>query len=568
MANLLSQELNLGNLLLKIMNTTKVLLSAERCTLFMYDEKTKELWARATGGTEAGDIRFPSHLGIAGSVFTTGETINIPDAYADPRFNPAVDKKTGFRTRSILCMPVKNKDGQIIGVSQVLNKQGGPFTEIDERRLGAFSAEASIALDNAKLFEDILNMKNYNESMLESMSNGVISLDAERTIVKCNGAALKILKRKDPHTLIGTSVVDLFSETNPWILTSVDKVMETMKVDLTMDTDLKLHDGDVVSVNLTVVPLTSIHQDMIGSLLILEDITKEKRLKGTMSRYMAKEVVDKLLERGETMLGGRTQEATVLFSDIRKFTTISEGMASKELVQVLNNYFSIMVDIIFKYQGILDKYIGDAIMAVFGVPFSSGDDPDRAVKTALEMLEALEEFNQKYRAEGQEPFKIGIGINTNEILAGNIGSIKRMDYTVIGDGVNLADRLQSANKIYGTHILVSEFTYKKLKGAYVSRELDLATVKGKSKPVGVYQIFGEQERTSFPHFEEVLELFHKGVQSYRNQDWQKGIACFTRILRELNANDVSSRLYLDRCRYLSKHPPAPDWNHAWTLMTK
>jgi adenylate cyclase len=189
MTNALSYELNLGNLLVKIMNTTKMLLSAERCTLFMYDEKTDELWARATEGSDTKDLRFPSHLGIAGTVFMTGTTINIPDAYADTRFNPEVDKKTGFQTQSILSMPIKNKNGQIIGVTQVLNKKGGPFTEMDEKRLAAFSAQASVALENAKLFEDVLNMKNYNEGMLESMSNGVISLDAEKNIVKCNTAA-------------------------------------------------------------------------------------------------------------------------------------------------------------------------------------------------------------------------------------------------------------------------------------------------------------------------------------------------------------------------------------------
>jgi len=155
----LSFELNLMKLLEKIMNTTKELLSADRCTLFLTDETTNELWSQVAQGMETTEIRFPSHLGIAGSVFTSGQTVNIPDAYSDDRFNPAFDKKTGYRTRSILCMPVMNKSGKTIGVTQVLNKKGGPFAKIDERRLKAFSAQASIALENAKLFEDILDMR-------------------------------------------------------------------------------------------------------------------------------------------------------------------------------------------------------------------------------------------------------------------------------------------------------------------------------------------------------------------------------------------------------------------------
>ncbi len=567
MACALSQELNLGRLLLKIMHTTKLLLSAERCTLFMYDKRTHELWARATDGTEAGDIRFPSHIGIAGSVFTTDETINIPDAYADKRFNPEVDKKTGFQTRSILCMPVKNKDGMILGVFQVLNKKDGPFTENDEKRLQAFSSQVSVALENAQLFEDVLNMKNYNESMLESMSNGVLSLDADKRIVTGNASALRILQQTNLDVLVGSSVADVFAETSAWMLNSIDNVMISMIADHTLDTDLPLSNGNSVSVNLTVVPLINIHQQLIGSLLIFEDITREKRIQGTMTRYMAKQVVDELLERGEAMLGGITQEATIMFSDIRSFTTIAERNTPHETVSLLNEYFSLMVDIIHSYEGILDKYIGDALLAVFGAPFSSGNDPDRAVKTAIDMLDALKAFNCKRRAEKKETIEIGIGISTNNVLSGNIGSLKRMDYTVIGDGVNIASRLEGVNKVYGTRILISEFTYHKLTESYVCREVDLIRVKGKTKPIGLYQIFGRNECAAFPHLDEVLDLFLEGVNCYRKQNWQKGTEYFRHIL-SLNANDSVSRVYLDRCRHFAENPPSDNWNYVWTLTTK
>jgi adenylate cyclase len=354
---------------------------------------------------------------------------------------------------------------------------------------------------------------------------------------------------------------------NPWVLESIDKVMKTEMVDLTMDTGLMLSDETSVSVNLTTVPLINVHKECIGSLLVLEDITTEKRLKGTMTRYMAKEVVDKLLEHGETILGGMTQEATIMFSDIRGFTTLSEKMTPQETVSMLNEYFSIMVDIIFNYEGVLDKYIGDAIMAVFGAPFNTGKDPDRAVKTAIDMLTALGEFNQKRIAEFKDPINIGIGISTNNILSGNIGSLKRMDYTVIGDGVNLASRLEGTNKVYGTHILVSEFTYKKLTERYVSREIDLIQVKGRTKPIGIYQILGHDEQKAFPHLSEALELFNKGLTYYRQQDWQQGIDCFGQVLA-LNEDDSASRLYLDRCQYFAENPPPENWDHVWRLNTK
>lgn len=562
----LSSELRLVPLLAKIMDTTKDLLNADRCTLFMYDQKTGELWSQVAQGLDSYQIRFPARLGIAGTVFTTGETINIPEAYADARFNPEVDKKTGYRTRSILCQPVRNKNGRTIGVTQVLNKKGGPFTSTDERRLRAFSSQASVAIENAQLFDEVLNMKNYNESILESMSNGVISLDADKKIVKCNTASLHIL-RADSVGLTGTAAEVFFAGENRWVIDSIDKVMATRTIDLKMDADLVLTDGARVSLNLTAVPLIDVKQELIGSLLVLEDITKEKRLKGTMARYMTREVAEKLLESGEDVLGGQTQEATVLFSDIRSFTTIAEQIGPQATVIMLNDYFSIMVDIIFRYGGILDKYIGDAIMAVFGVPFNTADDPDHAVKAAVEMMRALQDFNRKRRQEGQRPLDIGVGLNTDEILSGNIGSMKRMDYTVIGDGVNLASRLEGANKYYGTNILASEFTFRKLKEKYIVREVDLIRVKGKTKPVGVYEILDHHEVESRSFLHDLLGLYQEGLRCYRARNWPKALEMFKRAL-DLNHDDRPCRIYLERCRHYLETPAPADWDGVWIMESK
>ncbi len=189
-----TSEIDLGTMLQKVMGEATRMLNAERSTLFLNDEKSGELFSRIAQGDSIGEIRLPNHVGIAGTVLTSGETINIPYAYADLRFSPAFDKKTGYFTRSILCVPIINKDGKAIGVTQVLNKLNGTFTNEDESRLKAFTAHVSIALENAKLFEDVQNMKNYSESMLESMSNAVITLDDEGKIVTCNAAGLRIIK--------------------------------------------------------------------------------------------------------------------------------------------------------------------------------------------------------------------------------------------------------------------------------------------------------------------------------------------------------------------------------------
>ena len=204
-------EIDFNKLLKKVMEEAARLLNADRATLFLNDNKSSELFSRAAMGEGIGEIRLPNDAGIAGSVFTSGKTINIQHAYADLRFNPEFDKKTGYFTRSILCVPIRNKQSEVIGCTQVLNKRGGRFTKEDESRLMAFTQQVAISLENAKLFEDISKSKKYNESMLSSMSNGVITVNEDGIIVTCNKAGLNILNIH-PSEVVTRSASDFFSD--------------------------------------------------------------------------------------------------------------------------------------------------------------------------------------------------------------------------------------------------------------------------------------------------------------------------------------------------------------------
>ncbi len=558
-------EIDLGSLLHKVMSEATRMLNAERSTLFLNDEKKKELFSKVGEGLGAMEIRLPNHLGIAGAVFQSGETINIPYAYADLRFNPAFDRKTGFFTRSILCVPVVNKSGKLIGVTQVLNKRGGPFTKDDESRLRAFTAQVSIALENAKLFDDIQNMKNYSESMLESMSNGVITLNEEGRIVTCNAAGLRIMQIQ-AEEILDRAFTDFFTGSNAWVVEKVHRVEETRKPDLAMDAELQFRENKVAA-NITIMPLTSVEKKKLGVMIIIDDISSEKRVKSTMSRYMDPGLADQLLEGGEDILGGKSAQATILFSDIRSFTTLTEELGAQGTVSLLNEYFTIMVECIQKEGGMLDKFIGDAIMAAFGVPMAHEDDEDRAMRAAIAMINALEHWNRDRVTQGKRPVKMGLGLNTDVIVSGNIGSPKRMDYTLIGDGVNLASRLESLCKRYHASILISENTFKRLRGTYRIRRVDSVVVKGKTEPVGVYEVLDYHTAESFPNLMESVNHFQEGLQKYRQQQWDRAVQSFRKAL-ELNPADEICHMYIDRCELLKKNPPPAAWDGVWVMDSK
>ena len=436
----LSSELDLSQLLDKIIPTITRMLNSDRSTLFINDKKTNELFTMIGQGLGKVELRFPNHLGIAGTVFTTGDTINIPHAYADLRFNPSVDKQTGYFTRSLLCVPVKNKKGSVIGVTQVLNKKGGVFTDEDEVRLAAFTSQIAIGIENAKLFSDVEKIRRYNESILQSMSNGLITLSPESIIVTANYAAQKMFDLSE-NVLVEEEFKSIFEKSDQLLLEVLENAGGSELIDIKISAN-----NIVLSSNITIQLLLDETGKDIGKTVLIEDITGEKRVRSTLSRYMDPALANQVLSEKEGLLGGTSSMATVLFSDIRSFTTITETIGAEGTVSFLNEYFTLMVDEIQNEGGMLDKFIGDAIMAVFGIPLMHEDDSDRAVRAGINMMAKLDIFNEAQKAKGLVTIDHGIGINTDTVISGNIGSPKRMDYTVIGDGVNLASRVESACK--------------------------------------------------------------------------------------------------------------------------
>jgi adenylate cyclase len=293
---------------------------------------------------------------------------------------------------------------------------------------------------------------------------------------------------------------------------------------------------------------------------------EKKKIRGAFQYYLTASVVNEILkDPSKLKLGGDKKHLSVMFSDIRGFTSISEKLTPEELVHLLNEYLTAMTDIVFKYDGLLDKYIGDAIMAVFGAPLDQPDHASRACRVALEMMEKLRELRAKWAAEGRPDVNIGVGINSGDMVVGNMGSEMRFDYTVMGDSVNLASRLEGTNKEYGTNIIISEFTYEIVKDGFLCRQLDAVRVKGKKKPVCIYELLGLA--ADAPQWQEFLDRFEAGLELYRQGRWDGAITAFESAL-EIRPEDYTAKMYIDRCRSLEEHPPEGEWDGVFTMTKK
>jgi adenylate cyclase len=235
---------------------------------------------------------------------------------------------------------------------------------------------------------------------------------------------------------------------------------------------------------------------------------------------------------------------------------------------MLNHYFESMVDAVFQHKGTLDTYIGDAIMAVFGSPLPIAEHEWMAVRTALEMRHRLALLNAERRSRGEVEIKIGIGINSDTVISGNIGSSKRMEYTAIGDGVNLGARLEGASKLYGTDIVLSETTYRPNRDRVWARQLDLIRVKGKTKPVAIYELIGVRSERLPETRERQIEIYERGREFYAKRRFRLAMNEFATIVEEIDSQDRAAVLQLERCQHYLQNPPGEEWDGAWSLTEK
>ncbi|MBU0727588.1 adenylate/guanylate cyclase domain-containing protein, partial [Patescibacteria group bacterium] len=314
-----------------------------------------------------------------------------------------------------------------------------------------------------------------------------------------------------------------------------------------------------------VYPILVILLSFVGVYLLRFILEQKERkfIEGAFGHYVNKDVVNQILKNPKMLeLGGAKRSITVFFSDIAGFTTISEKMEPGDLVSFLNEYLQEMTNIILKYQGTLDKYEGDAIMAFWNAPIAQHDHPLNSCLAALENQSKLAELRKKWAGEGKPEVRIRIGINTGDAVVGNMGSENRFDYTAMGDNINLGSRLEGINKQYGTEIIISEATYKEVEEKLVCRELDLIRVKGKTAPVVIYELVGEKGKVK----QEILDRnakFAGALRDYRSKNFMAAKEKFSAI-----TGDIPSEIFTKRCDEFMQNPPSVNWDGVYIFTTK
>jgi adenylate cyclase len=292
----------------------------------------------------------------------------------------------------------------------------------------------------------------------------------------------------------------------------------------------------------------------------------KRQITDLFGQYVPKEVVGELSERPQQVsMEGDSREMTILFSDVRSFTTISEGLDPKELSLLMNEFLTPLSRIVYKHRGTIDKYMGDCIMAFWGAPLPEARHAYNSIVAGLEMLKTLEELQPHFKERGWPPIHIGVGINTGRVSVGNMGSEVRVAYTVMGDAVNLASRLEGITKEYGVGIVVGENT-KDAVPEFVYRELDLVRVKGKEKPVAIFEPIGLSGQVAEAVLEE-LKLFQQVLQSYRKQDWDQAESLLLN-LQKISPQAKLYQVYAERVAYFRDNSPGVDWDGVFVFKTK
>jgi len=490
-SQVINSTLDLSAVLNIVMDTIISLTGAERGFLMLLDEETGGLdfkVARNMDRETLAGSSFEISRTIVNRVADEGEPILTTNAQADPRFS-AQASVVSYSLRSILCVPLKARD-KVTGVIYSDNRiRAGLFTERDRDLLAAFADQAAMAIENARLFENVVIAKNLMDNVFASIASGVITTDVMDEVTLFNRAAAAILDVPAEQS-IGISYHDALPALEALLQPLVEEVKVKEQEYIAYEIEPKLPQRGTVSLSMNLSPLKDAQEETLGVAIVIDDLTEKKRFereRAMVKRYLPSELVDRLADLKELRLGGTRQLLTTLFADIRGFTTYTEQHDPERVVEVINSYFSMAARIIRANEGIVDKYLGDAVMAHFGTPLRPiSDHALQAVRTAWAIKQAIDEYHKSVPPADRLSF--GVGVNTGEAVVGNVGGEDQMEYTPIGDSVNLTKRLQE--RALPGQILLSQSTYEEVKDHVKVNALQPIQVKGRIAFEQVYEVVG------------------------------------------------------------------------------
>lgn len=492
-----TSSLDLTKVLNMVMDTIIQLTGAERGFLMLLDQDTGRLTFRVARNMDRETIHqssFKISRSIVNRVAMDGIPIVTTNAQADPRFS-AQESVVSYSLRSILCVPLQVR-GELIGVIYADNRiVTGLFDDKDRDLLVAFASQAAVAIQNARLFEQvsaqleaITAMKNLMDNVFASIASGVITTDVDDRITLFNRAAEAILGISS-NQVEGKS----YSQSLPELRASLSELVEQVKARDTVESvevETLLAERGAVNLNLHLSPLKDAQNDTLGVAMVVDDLTEKRRREKTLAhvrRYLPPALVDSLIDLEHLQLGGTRRTITILFGDVRGFSTFSEKHGPEMVVDVINRYFTVAADAILLHEGIIDKFMGDAVMALFNTPFlPQADHTLRAVRAALAMMYDLSALREVLGPDRQ--LQMGIGIHTGEAVLGNVGSPDRLDFSAIGDAVNLAKRLQEVAA--SGQILMSQAAYEQVAKWVEVTPLDPIQVKGRQTREKIYELKG------------------------------------------------------------------------------
>ncbi len=494
--SVVNSSLDLTTVLNEVMDTIIKLTGAERGFLMLKND-AGVLDFRIARNVDRETLQasaFEISRTIMDRVAQTGEPVVTTNAQEDPRFGKQ-ESVVAFNLRSILCVPLKMK-GELTGVIYADNRvRTGLFNERDRDILAAFANQAAVAIENARLFEnvkhsldEVTRLKNLLNNVITSISSGVITTDVTDTVTLCNRAAESILNITSQQT-VGAPYSTALPFYDGKLSRAVADIKRSDRV-VAYEVNPTLPGRGLVDLSLSLAPLKDWEWTTQGVAIVLDDVTEKKRLRSKFKLFqrMVNPAVIERLDPNQLKLGGDRQQVSCLFADIRGFTNFSEHLDPVVLLDVLNRYLGAAADAVLLHEGTLDKFLGDAVMAIFNAPEQQPDHTMRAVRAALNMrydIMALHEV-----MEPQYQLSFGMAINVGEAVVGLVGTKMRLDYTAIGDTINTAKRLQENAK--AGQILLSETAYEQVKDKVMAVQLEPLKVKGRAQPVQIYELLDIQ----------------------------------------------------------------------------